>query len=96
MSVPFLVVLAVLVAGAVVAIYLAFRARLRAAAVETGPLREQLAKSEADLGAARADANGWREKAEAEREARAAAETSAARVAGLESELAQLRTSWSA
>jgi DNA recombination protein RmuC len=91
MSVPFLALVAVLALGAVGAIYLAFRSKLSAAAAEAGPLREQLAKSEADLGAARADVNVWRAKAEAERETRAAAETSAARVAGLEGQLAQSR-----
>lgn len=86
-----LVFVVLLAACAVGAIYLIFNAKLRGAASEVLLLGDQVAKAEGELGGARIEANAWRDKAEAEREARAAAEVSAARVGGLESELAQLR-----
>ena len=83
-------VLAVLLAGCTAGVvYLVFRLKLRAAAAEAMMLRDRIATIEADLSATRQEGNGWREKAELEREARATAEASASRVNGLEAALAQ-------
>jgi len=78
-----------LVVAAALAAYLA--ARLRLAATEVSALRDQNTKVEGDVAAARQMADAWREHAEDEREARAVAETGAARVAGLEAERSELQ-----
>lgn len=64
--------------------------KLRAASVEAVVLRDRVATTEANFSAARQEGNAWRDKAETEREARAAAEASASRVGNLEAELALL------
>jgi DNA recombination protein RmuC len=77
--------LAVLLAGcAAGVVYLVFHLKLRAAS-------DRIATTAGDLSATRQERNTWRDKAEAEREARATAEASASRVSGLEAELTQLR-----
>jgi hypothetical protein len=85
MTVAFLALEGLLAAGfAAVVVYLVFQVKLRVAS-------DRIAGTEAYLVAARQEANTWREKAWAEREARATAEASASRLSGLEAELAQLR-----
>lgn len=84
-----LVVMAAAAGGGVA--WLAANARLHAAAAETTLLREQAARTEDDLRAARHEANLWRTQAESAANARAAAEASAARIGGLEREHEALR-----
>jgi DNA recombination protein RmuC len=91
MSVAGLVLVVLLAACAVGAIYLAFRSKLRAAAAEAVLLREQIGRAEVEVAAAREDANTWRGKAETEAAGRAAADVSASRVGGLEAEVRELR-----
>jgi DNA recombination protein RmuC len=66
-------------------------AKLRVATAEAELLRDHAGKTEADLKAARYEANVWRTQAENEGRARAAAEVSASRVSNLEADCADLR-----
>jgi DNA recombination protein RmuC len=65
--------------------------KLRAAAAQATLLRDSLGKTEADLAAARHEANFWRTQAENDGRARAAAEASASRIGDLEAVCADLR-----
>ena len=71
--------------------WLVAAAKLRAAAAQASLLRDQVAKTEDDLKAARHEANIWRTQAENDAKARAIAEALASRVGGLEAEREALR-----
>jgi DNA recombination protein RmuC len=65
--------------------------KLRGAAAQATLLRDSLSKTEMDLAAARHEANFWRTQAENDGRARVAAEASASRVGGLETDCDELR-----
>jgi DNA recombination protein RmuC len=77
--------------GGAAAVWIIAAVKLRAAAAETSLLRDNLGRSEADLKAARHEANCWRTEAENEARARAVAEASGGRVAALEADCEELR-----
>ncbi len=77
--------------GGVGAGWLIAAAKLRAATAEAELLRDHAGKTEADLKAARYEANVWRTQAENDGKVRAVAEASASRIGGLEAECDDLR-----
>jgi hypothetical protein len=77
--------------GGAAAVWIIAAVKLRAASAEVSLLRDHLGRGEADLKAARYEANRWRTEAENEARARAVAEASGVRVAALEADCEQLR-----
>jgi len=91
MEILSLSLIVVAVGGVAGASWLVAAAKLRAAAAEAKLLRDHISKTEADLAAARHEANFWRTQGENEGRARAAAEATASRVSGLEADCDELR-----
>ncbi|HEY3908535.1 MAG TPA: DNA recombination protein RmuC [Stellaceae bacterium] len=87
----FLALTIVTACGAAGAAWLVASIKLRAAAAQAAQLKDCLAKTAADLAAARHEANIWRTQAESDGKARAVAEASASRIAALEAACEDLR-----